>query len=311
MKQFITAIIFTALFLGSLPLAEAVPPGVGTITQLVNVDYPSTVYIGKTYFIKANALDVSNDPVKDYSCAIEVKKTSTNDTVARLLVKDWCKEHLTTLPANDVPFACYYTTFSSGSIVMPTYIDPAIFESNTNYTVELSCGDMTTTKTTLVLGVADGSCNVSGVKINDGTDSTTDVFDENPNKLDTLFVSYFLESYNTICNGKDIRYNVLRDVNGTWVGHSEVMYAEADINGTGVIPLEINPHYFVDGSYKLVVMADDKSDSATFTVGNVRPYQEGYETLDWATQNMNGLLALITILILILIGLYVIWRIAF
>lgn len=308
MNKIVTAIMLTALFLGGLPLAVADPPGTGTITQLVNVDYPDTVYIGKTYFIKANALDVSSNPVKDYSCAIEVKKTSNDDTVTRLLVKDWCKEHLTTLPANDVPFACYYTTFSSGSIVMPTYIDPKVFESNTNYTVELSCGGVSASKTALVSGVADGSCNVSGVKIKDGTDSIIDFFDENPNKLDTLYVSYFLETYNTLCNGKDVRYYVLRDANGSWVGHSDTKYVVSDINGTGIISLPIDGSYFVGGLYQIVIVSDDKQDTANFTVNTVRPMMEGYELSAWSVQNISGIFALVIVFGFFLICLLILWR---
>lgn len=265
--QFVSTLgIFIFFVLFMLTGVTAVPPGVGTITQLVDVEYPDTVYVGKTYFISASALDISNDPIKDYSCSLKIKKTSTDDVVLRLLVKDWCKEHLTTLPADDVPFACYYTTFSDGSIIMPTYIDPLIFESGVNYTVVLSCGGITTSKTAGVLGVSNHACNVSAVNILDGSDLTVDQFDESPNKFDDLIVPFSLESANISCVGKEVFFKVQKDVNGTYVDFMPFAPVIAGVNGTGTVNFNVGGAFVTDGKYRVVLSVDDQTDYSNFVV---------------------------------------------
>lgn len=256
--------VFFILFL--LSNVVAVPPGVGTITQLTDVKFESTTYIGKEYFISAKALDISDNPIKDYSCALMVKETITDIPVYRLQLKHYCKTYLTSLPTEDAPFACYYTTFGNGSIVMPVYVDPGVFEPNVSYTVSLICGTIETTKTMTVQGVSDSSCNVSSIKIHDGTDGTSDFFDEAPNKFDTLIVPFELESHNTICNGKKVLYKIQKSVDDGFV--DAMVYQEyiMDLNGTGNISIPLDLSFITDGKYKVIIASDNASDSSEFVV---------------------------------------------
>ncbi len=301
--------ILMSSFIGAL----AVPPGVGTITQITDVQFPTTVYMGKQYFIHGIAKDVANDPVEHYACSLMVY--SGNTYIDRESIKHWCKEQLTSLPETDLPYGCYYATWRNGHIEIPVIIDPMKYNTGDTYTFSLSCGTITETKTATVAGVSnekeDGaypfSCNVDAVKIDDGTDSTTDYFDENPNKLDKLNVSFSLDTLNTVCTNEEVRYKVNRDVNGSWVGQSDYKTLLTDVNGKGVISLPIDGSYFVGGTYQLVVMADDKQDDVNFTVATMRPMMEGYETADWANENMSGLIMWI-VLIMALIFAFLLLR---
>jgi hypothetical protein len=300
MKRILTAAIFSMILMSSFIGALAVPPGVGTVVTIDDVQFPTTVYMGKEYYIHGVANDVSGNPIEHYSCSVMMYYESggVKTYVDRESIKYWCKENLTQLPADDLADGCYYTTWRNGHISIPVFIDPMIYESGKTYSFALSCGTITEIKTAAVVGVSNEkengaypfSCNVDAVKINDGTDSTTDYFDENPNKLDKLNISFSLDTLNTVCTNEEVRYKVNRDVNGSWVGQSDYKTLLTDVNGKGVISLPIDGSYFVGGTYQLVVMADDKQDDVNFTVATMRPMMEGYETADWANENMSGLI---------------------
>lgn len=268
--RFAFSVLFATLLFS---LAYAVPPGVGTITQLIDVEFESTVYIGKTYYISAKALDVGDNPIKDYSCAIRVKETITDIPVYRLQLKHYCKTYLTSLPTEDAPFACYYTTFGDGSIIMPIFIDPGIFEPNTSYTASLICGSIEATKIMTVQGVSDSSCNVSGIKIHDGTDGTNDFFDEAPNKFEELIVPFELESNNTICNGKKVSYKIQKRIGSGFIDTTTYKEHVVDLNGTSSISILLDSKFVTDGIYKVIVASDNEIDSAEFVVNIPRvPY---------------------------------------
>lgn len=300
MKQILTAIMFSAILISSFIGALAVPPGVGTVVTIDDVQFPTTVYMGKEYYIHGIANDVSGNPIEHYSCSVMMYYESggVKTYVDRESVKYWCKENLTQLPADDLADGCYYITWRNGHISIPVFIDPMIYESGKTYSFALSCGTITEIKTAAVVGVSNEkengvyphSCNVENVKINDGTDTTTDFFDENPNKHDTLNVSFSLDSFNTTCVSEEVKYWVNRDINGSWVGQSDEKSIVTNTNGEGIISLKIDGEYLVGGLYQLVILADDKQDDVNFTVNNIRPMMEGYEVADWSVQNMSGLI---------------------
>ena len=300
------------VFIVSLVGVQAVPPGTGTVTQIVDVSLPTTLYMGKQYMIHGTALDVSDDPVANTSCAASsyTGAGATKQLIDRESIKSWCKDDKNCLPASNLPFECYYTTWGNGNITIPFYVSPILYNSGVEYTFELVCEDITVTATATVMGYSEklyndepDTCNVDTVLIGDGTDATVDSFDENPNKLDVLNVDYSLTSLNTLCVNEKVSYKVLRDVNGTMINHKEMVETTTDINESGVIPLEIDGSYFVGGNYQLIVMADDKNDTVNFTVNKMRPLMESYETADWTIENMSGIMMWLVLIVALIFAL--------
>lgn len=307
----LTVFISIIMLLSFLPIANAVPVDPEEVISITDVSFTTQAYVGQSYTYLATAKNATGVVIPRQACRLDICELSNPQICPEFQeIRRMCRD------SENVPvgFAddCYYLTGSGGIVSFNVMPLPELYKTNTDYTFTVTCDEVSVSKTATILGInSGGPCNVSSIKIQDGTDLTTDIFDENPNKFDKLYVSYFLSSYNTTCINENVRYKILRDINGTWVSHSETKETTSDINGTGVISIEMDLNYFVGGVYKLEIMADDKSDSVEFTVNTMRPSVEGYETLDWATQNMNGLLALVAMLILIIIGLVIIWKLGF